>query len=127
MMSTKFQLFKKIPDDNFINTIFEVFGIINYDENYKFTKEDLKDKNVVDNLKKLKEEFEKYYLSCKFEKYFSDLTLNEKGCITILRQICRLKGYKVISKEKYSNKKKFLIYNIKKIEFEEKNLTVSFE
>ena len=56
------------------------------------------------------DELEKYYLPCKAKVYLSDI--NERKCITILRQFLKSQGYTLISKEKYINKKKLLIYQV---------------
>ena len=51
-----------------------------------------------------------YYIPCKARTYLNDL--NEKNIITILKQFIKTKGYTIISREKYSNKKKFIIYQL---------------
>ena len=51
-----------------------------------------------------------HYLPCKARTYLNDL--NSKNAITIMRQLCRLYGYSVQSREKYVKGDKFIIYQI---------------
>ena len=44
--------------------------------------------------------------------YFKNI--NSKNIITILRQILKVYNYKINAVEKYSNGKKYLLYNLKK-------------
>ena len=104
------QLFRKKPPLELINKILGFVGIINFNENYKFTREDLKNKDVVQKV--LDEGMEEYYIKCKYDKYFIDL--NEKKLITIFRQLLRIYGYKIVSIEKFSNGNKYLVYHLMK-------------
>ena len=56
------------------------------------------------------EELKKYYLPCKSKLYL--LSLNEKKCITILRQLLKVHNYTLMSKEKYIKGKKSLFYQV---------------
>ena len=49
-------------------------------------------------------EIEKYYIPCKSKKYLTDI--NEKKCITILRQFLKIHNHTLNSKEKYVKGKK---------------------
>ena len=53
---------------------------------------------------------EKYYIPCKSKKYLKDL--NEKKCITLLRQFLKVHNFTLMSKEKYVNGKKYLFYQV---------------
>ena len=96
------QLFQLMPKINILYDILNCIGL-----------NDLKNVNYfcIDNLKKLDSvkkiyslKLQKYYLPCKTKIYLNNL--NEKKIITILRHFLKLFNYKLISKEKYINKKK---------------------
>ena len=102
------QLFQLMPKINILYDILNCIGL-----------NDLKNVNYfcIDNLKKLDSvkkiyslKLQKYYLPCKTKIYLNNL--NEKKIITILRHFLKLFNYKLISKEKYINKKKKIIYHI---------------
>ena len=108
----KNQLFRRNPDRYIINDLMVIFNIKSIDdEDFYFTKKDLSNLNVVDKMNDIKEKLEIYYLPCKAKKYLEDI--NEKRCITILRQFIRYIEYNLILKEKYINNKKNYRYFIK--------------
>ena len=122
------QLFSKKPELDVVLNLLKLFGINDFDENYSFNKLDLEKKNIVEELFKFKNTLDKYYLPCKSKKYLSNITL--KRSITILRQVIKEYNYKLISREKYISGKKYLSYNLIKINVSEKkkpNLVVQFD
>jgi hypothetical protein len=122
------QLFSKKPELDVVLNLLKMFGINNFDENYSFNKLDLEKKNIVEELNKFKNTLDNYYLPCKSKKYLSNITL--KRSITILRQVIKEYNYKLISREKYISGKKYLSYNLIKINVIEKkkpNLVVQFD
>jgi len=127
MGNVHFQLFKVLPNKEFIDKIAQLYGIKDFDINYKFTIKDLENRKVIDKLNDLKLEIAVYYLNCKFKKYMEDLT--EKKSITVLRQFLRVINYKVESREKYSNRKKYLVYNLKNtnISLDDYDFTINFD
>lgn len=126
MNNIYFQLFKKLPDYNMIINIVELYGIKDLDINYKFTINDLIKLNIVHKLNQCRNELNLYYLNCKFNKYVNNMT--EKKSITVLRHFLKVINYKVVSKEKYSNNKKYLVYNIKNNnDNNEIDLTLNFD
>ncbi len=110
MTNIYFQLFKVLPDLEFINKITKLYGLNDLDINYKFTLKDLEKMGTVEKLNNIKDELANYYLNCKFKKYMDNLT--EKKSITILRHFLKVIDYKVVSREKYSDNRKYLAYNI---------------
>ena len=70
----------------------------------------LNDLKTVENMTKLQEELQKYYIPCKSKKYLTEL--NEKKCITILRQFLKIHNHTLISKEKYVKGIKQLFYQV---------------
>ena len=107
----KNQLFKISPDLEFTETLLKLFGIKDINDNHSFTRNNLKDLNTVEKVKEIIEKLVKYYIPCKAKKYI--LTdLDEKKCITILRQFLKIHNHTLISKEKYVNGKKLLFYQV---------------
>ena len=121
-----YQLYNELPDKDFINQVCELYGIQDFDTNYIFSLRDLEKLETVKKLTELGNEFKKYYLNCKYKKYVEDL--NEKKSITLLRQLLKLIQYKVISREKYSDGRKYLIYHIKNMNInpDDYDLTIDF-
>ena len=110
MKNQKNQLFKVSPNIQITDKILENFGIKGLDDNHSFTRENLIDLNTVDNINNMYDELIKYYIPCKGRKYLVDL--NEKKCITILRQFLKILNYTLMSKEKYINGTKILFYQV---------------
>ena len=105
------QLFKKDLDDELLCLIKEIYSIKNLD-NHTFTKKDLININITSRLESIKDILKEYYLKCKAEKYLENFT--DRRSITILKQILKDFDYRVVSKEKYANGKKFINYKILK-------------
>ena len=113
----KNQLFKKYPNDEIIKKLLNCFGLDDLNDNRHFSRDDLKKSGSVEKIYNMKDELNNYYIPCKARTYLNDL--NEKNIITILKQFIKTKLYTIISREKYSNKKKFIIYQL--ITIEQKN------
>lgn len=106
---TKNQLFRKVPPKEFVIKVLKLYGIDGFDLSKKITLKELESRNIISKLQALTNDFHTYYLKCKW-KYISNLT--EKKTLTLLRQLIRLYGYKLISKEKCVKGDKFCIYQI---------------
>lgn len=106
----KNQLFRFIPSREVLMKLLGIFGLSGLDDTRNFTKQDMEKLNTLDEMNKLKTVLEEYYLPCKARTYLNDITY--KNIITILRQVIRLYGYSVISREKYIKGDKFIIYQI---------------
>lgn len=106
----KNQLFRQIPPREICQKVLESFGIKDLDDTLNFSRKDLEAIQCVENMEKLKPMLIKYYLPCKARTYLNDL--NEKNVITILRQIVKLYGYSISSREKYIKGDKFIIYQL---------------
>ena len=112
----KNQLFRVLPNDEFIENVLKLFVPKGYDEYYQFSRQSIVEKNIVKKLKipYFNKIFKEIYLPCKYKLYIEKLTTRK--CVTILRQLLKIKDYNIIGTEKYINHKKILLYNIKKIE-----------
>jgi hypothetical protein len=107
----KNQLFKISPDLEFTEKLLKLFGIKDINDNHSFNRSNLEDLKTVEKVKENIEKLLSYYIPCKAKKYI--LTeLNEKKCITILRQFLKIHNHTLISKEKYINGKKMLFYQV---------------
>ena len=106
----KNQLFRISPDMEITENILQLFGIKDIHDNHSFTRENLIDLKTVKNMDELSTNLLKYYIPCKSKKYLVDL--NEKKCITILRQFLKIHNYTLISKEKYVKGDKQLFYQV---------------
>ena len=106
----KNQLFKNIPDLQIIQTILDAFGLDNIEDARFFTKEHMTDIDTVQQIIDLSDSLKEYYLPCKSKKYLTDL--NEKKCITILRQFIKIHHYKCIGMEKSIKGNKTMTYRL---------------
>lgn len=104
------QLFKKNPDQELFTKIIQTLGIDEFKEDFSFRKKDLLSFGTIDKIKALEPELREYYFPCKCKLYLDNL--NENKCITIVRQFLRYFGYNLISKEKYLNGEKIIIYSL---------------
>lgn len=106
----KNQLFKNVPDLQIVQSVLEAFGLDNIEDTRLFTKEHMIDVETVQKITTLIPTLQEYYLPCKGKIYLTDL--NEKKCITILRQFLKIHNHTLISKEKYIKGKKLLFYQV---------------
>jgi len=106
------QLFKDKVNDELALKIVRSFGLVDMEDSSLFCKNDIIKHNTVNNVCALKEELEQYYLPCKAKCYLT--AIDEKKCITLLRQILRLFGLKLLTRQKYVQSKKMTFYNIVK-------------
>ena len=107
---TKNQLFKSTPDLQIVHAVLEAFGLDNLEDTRLFTKEHMIDVDTVQKITDLSEKLKEYYLPCKSKKYLVDL--NEKKCITILRQFTKIHNYKCIGIEKSTKGRKMMTYRL---------------
>ena len=120
-MGPKNQLFRRNPDRYIISDLLKIFNIESLDDtSFYFTKQDLLNCDIIDNMNKLKNRLEVYYIPCKSKVYLNDI--DEKKCITILRQFLKYMDYNLKLKEKYVNGVKnyqyFIVCNKKKVVIE---------
>tara|TARA_B100001094_G_C18049585_1_gene729319 strand:+ start:257 stop:646 length:390 start_codon:yes stop_codon:yes gene_type:complete len=119
----KNQLFRIIPDKKITLKLLSFFGIHNFEDNHSFTKDFLIEFNTLDKLNNIIKELENYYIPCKYKIYLRNL--NEKKCITILRQFIKIHDYTLFSKEKYKNGKKLLFYQVIRKQIDLQNIKKS--
>jgi hypothetical protein len=104
------QLFFVNPSEDIINKVCVCFGLCSVSDKKKFTKSDLFKIQTVNKLMLLVTELEGFYLPCKSKHYLYNF--DENGALTILRQLLRTTGFKLVSKEKYLKSLKYIEYHI---------------
>ncbi len=130
----KNQLFRVLPEIEMINSLLEIYGLTSLQDTKSFTKSSLQENETIQKLNDMKDKLESYYLPCKSKVYIHNI--NEKKCITILRQFIKVHGYTLISKERYIESKKMSVYRLIKSDDKvstptkskcKKDIVISFE
>lgn len=104
------QLFKNIPPKELLNKVLKTIGIDEFKSEYSFRRKDLIGFGTIEKMNEIKGELEQYYYPCKSKLYLSEI--NDRKCITIIRQFLHYFGYLLISKEKYDHGEKFVVYTL---------------
>lgn len=104
------QLFNEKPSLELVNKLVSIFGLKNINDKTEFTILDLEKLNALLNYKNIENDIKEYYIPCKRIKYATTITY--KTLITILRQFIKLYNHDLLSKEKYINGTKYLVYKI---------------
>ena len=118
---SKNQLFNNLPPYELVEKILDHFVKPSFNTN--FSRKDIESKNIL-KIKNDLDELSTYYIPCKKKIYFKNI--NSKNIFKILRQILKVYNYKINAVEKYSNGKKYLLYNLKKIEIIDNKLDLTF-
>jgi hypothetical protein len=104
------QLFVKKVEIEVVLKLLRCFGLEDFNDNKLFSRNDLVQHDTLERMKKMKSELECYYLPCKAKMYLD--AIREKRAITILKQVLRLHGYFLISREKNIHNKKVIFYQL---------------
>ena len=112
----KNQLFRICPDLKVTGKLLNIFGINSLNDNHSFTKLNLEQLGTVNRINEMSEELLRYYIPCKAKIYL--LNIDEKRCITILRQFLKVHNYTLMSKEKYVKGKKSLFSQVIQIQID---------
>jgi hypothetical protein len=129
----KNQLFRVLPDIEIIQILLNSVGLSSLEDTNFFTKDIIKELNTLDKFKELNDILGTYYLPCKAKIYLTGI--NDKKCITIIRQFIKVHNYTLISKERYINRKKLCVYRLIKLDDKpksppkssKKDIVISFE
>ena len=105
------QLFRKVPDKEFIESLLLEIGLESVSDNRTFSRPDIEASRLPEIVEENMEKFQEFYLPCKFSIYFSDLT--SKKIVTILRQCLKPLNVTISSCEKCINGEKMLVYKLK--------------
>jgi hypothetical protein len=106
----KNQLFKINPDAAIIQSLVEAFGLTDIEDSRYFTKENMTESHTIEKIIELIDNLKEYYLPCKSKIYLHNV--NEKKCITILRQFVKPLHYQCLGKEKSISGKKQMTYRL---------------
>ena len=106
----KNQLFKINPDAIIMNSLLNAFGLSGLTDTRYFTRKNMTENSTIKIIENMIPTLISYYLPCKAKIYL--IALNEKKCITILRQFLKIHNHTLISKEKYIKGKKQLFYQV---------------
>lgn len=106
------QLFIKKVDVDLLVRVLNCFGLTDLNDKRFFCKLDMIQHSTVIQFAMLRESLEPFYLPCKAKIYMNPDSMNEKRAITILKQLLRLHGYYLISKERNINNRKIIFYQM---------------
>lgn len=106
------QLFTKKVDTDVLLALLNCFGLTDLNDKRFFCKFDMIQHNTVQRLEELTPILREYYLPCKAKVYLENDNMTEKRAITILKQVLRLHGYHLYSKEKNVNNRKIIFYQL---------------
>lgn len=117
------QLFiASIDDDDLIKDILSCFHLDSLKDSSSFSLKEIRDNKSLIDFTILIERLKPYYLPCKASVYLVNVT--EARMITILRQILKIFGYKLVTTKKTVNKDKSIFYNIESIGFTKKKVAI---
>ena len=106
------QLFKEKVSEELALKIVQSFGLVDLNDTSLFCKNDMIKNDTIAKITLLKDSLDEFYLPCKARCYLK--SIDAKKCITLLRQILRLFGLKLHTRQKYVQSKKMTFYNIVK-------------
>ena len=105
------QLFREQPSRDMAYRLIKCFGLSGFEDSTPFTREQLRQQNTVKLIKEeLLSDLQKTYIQCKAKSYLGDF--DEKGALTILRQILRVFNYQILSKSKCKKGHRYPEYRI---------------
>ena len=105
------QLFRKVPDKEFIESLLLEIGLESISDTRTFSRLEIEASRLPEIIQKNIEKFEEFYLPCKFGIYFTDIT--SKKIVTILRQCLKPLNVTINSCEKCISGEKMLVYKLK--------------
>lgn len=121
------QLFKKKPNEEQLGKILNCFNLKSIDDDRTITFTLMNYHNTIDKLYEILDILMEIYLPCKW--YYIN-NLNNKKCITILRQILKLYNRLLLLTFIVENKTKIISYNIQQLNkkkiFIQKDIKISF-
>jgi hypothetical protein len=104
------QLFNKTVPEEVALKVLQCFGLSGFDDRRMFSKYDIENCDTVARMSAMMHELSQYYMPCKARTYLTNP--NSKKCVTILKQIIRLYGFTLMSRERNVHGKKVIFYQI---------------
>ena len=105
------QLFRKVPDKEFIESLLLEIGLESISDTRTFSRLEIEASRLPEIINKNIDKFQEFYLPCKFSIYFTDIT--SKKIVTILRQCLKPLNVTINSSEKCISGEKMLVYKLK--------------
>jgi hypothetical protein len=105
------QLFRKVPDKEFIESLLLEIGLESISDTRTFSRLEIEASRLPEIINKNIDKFQEFYLPCKFSIYFTDIT--SKKIVTILRQCLKPLNVTINSCEKCISGEKMLVYKLK--------------
>ena len=102
------QLFRKVPDKEFIESLLLEIGLESISDTRTFSRLEIEASRLPEIINKNIDKFQEFYLPCKFSIYFTDIT--SKKIVTILRQCLKPLNVTINSSEKCISGEKMLVY-----------------
>ena len=104
------QLFNRAVPEELAQNVIQCFNLSGFNDRRTFSKYDMETHGTVRRLLELVPELEQYYMPCKARTYLQDVT--PKKCITVLKQVIRLHGMTLMSREKNLQGRKVIFYQV---------------
>lgn len=104
------QLFVKLPPNDIILDCLCAIGFDNLKDNSFISKNTMIHAKSVDIIKSMADKLREYYAPSKAKIYLENIDIRK--CITIVRQLIKILGYDLISKEKMTSGRKVLYYRV---------------
>lgn len=104
------QLFSKPVPEDIVARVVQCFNLMNLHDRRMFSKHDLEAFGTVERMSALVPTLSQFYMPCKARTYLDGI--NEKKCITILKQVIRLQGTTLVSRERNVHGKKVIFYQL---------------
>jgi len=105
------QLFKKAPSRDLANRYVRCMGLSGLSDSSWFSGMTMQQNKAVSRVNEhMKPELEPLYIRCKAKSYLTDI--DERGVLTILRQILRVHNYTVMTRSKCQKGRRFVQYRI---------------
>jgi hypothetical protein len=104
------QLFRTPVSEELCRRVLECFNLNGWGDCTPFSRHDMERIDTVRRMGQLMCELGNYYIPCKGRVYLVPGYLHK--CITILKQLARLYGHRVLSREHTVNKEKIIMYHL---------------
>lgn len=104
------QLFTSKVDQDTLQKLLDCFDLSGLGDKKMFSKHELHAYDTVQKVSAIKSDLERFYLPCKARIYLD--VMDQKKCITILKQVIRLYQHTLCAKEKNSGGKKIIYYRL---------------
>lgn len=103
------QLFSKKLDIDILKKVMKAYKIKKLNQ-HVFSRESLAEIGIEERVNEIKDDLKKYYMNCKANIYLDNFSVSRS--VVVLRQVLKEFGYKIISKERYKDRKKYISYII---------------